>query len=69
MKIKTQLTLLFVLFGLTLSQAQTMVSGTVLGKDGQPPLFLKSKKKLKKSLTILENILNVNCITFNIFFK
>ena len=36
MKIKTQLTLLFVLFGLTLSQAQTMVSGTVLGKDGQP---------------------------------
>jgi hypothetical protein len=35
----------------------------------EAPLFLKSKKKLKKSLTILENILNVNCITFNIFFK
>ena len=36
MKIKTQLTLLFVLFGLTLTIAQTNVGGTVLGTDGQP---------------------------------
>ena len=33
---KTQLTLLFVLFGLTLTIAQTNVGGTVLGTDGQP---------------------------------
>ena len=36
MKIKTQLTLLFVLLGLTLTIAQTNVGGTVLGTDGQP---------------------------------
>ena len=36
MKIKTQLTLLFVLFGLTFTIAQTNVGGTVIGADGQP---------------------------------
>ena len=31
------------------------------------PLFLKSKGILKKSLTILECILSVNCVTLNKF--
>ena len=31
------------------------------------PLFLKSKGILKKSLTILECILRVNCVTLNKF--
>ena len=36
MKIKSQLTLLFVFCGMLLSYAQTQVSGTIVGSDGQP---------------------------------
>ena len=36
MKIKLQLTLLFVFCGMLLSYAQTQVSGTIVGSDGQP---------------------------------
>ena len=36
MKIKSQLTLFFVFCGMLLSYAQTQVSGTIVGSDGQP---------------------------------
>ena len=36
MKIKTQLTLLLFFCGVILTYAQTVVSGTVIGGDGQP---------------------------------
>ena len=36
MKIKSQLTLFFVFCGMLLTYAQTQVSGTIVGSDGQP---------------------------------